>query len=71
MSIKETKQTSKKMAKNIEELLNAVALSTTTVFAGYAAFTHRGQGILWILLGAAAAWSVIQAFVAWVKVLNK
>lgn len=71
MSITETKKTSKKMAKNIEELLNAVALSTTTVFAGYMAYTHRGQGILWILLGVAAAWSVIQAFVAWVKVLNK
>lgn len=59
------------MAKNIEELLNAVALSTTTVFAGYTAFTHKGQGVLWILLGVAASWSVIQAFVAWVKVLNK
>lgn len=59
------------MAKNIEELTNAVALSTTTVFSGYTAFTHRGQGVLWILLGAASAWSLIQAFVAWVKVLNK
>ena len=71
MSINETKQTTKKVIDNIEDLISAVALSTTTVFAGYASYTHRSSGILWILLGVASAWSVLQAFTAWIKVLNK
>lgn len=71
MSIKETTDTSKKMFKNAEDIVNAVALSTTTVFSGYAAYQNRTNGVLWILLGAASAWSVFQAFKAWAKVLNK
>lgn len=75
MSIKqkttEAKQTTTRVVKNIEELLNAVALSATTAFAGYQAYANRGKGLLWLLLGTAAAYSVIQAFIAWGKVLNK
>ena len=71
MSIKETKETSKKVINNIEDLISAIALSTTTIFAGYEAYMHRSNGILWILLGVASAWSLLQAFTAWVKVLNK
>lgn len=65
------KQQTIKIVQNIDDLLNAVAMSTTTIFAGYAAYNNRSSGILWILLGVAAAWSVLQAFTAWSKVLNK
>lgn len=69
--MKEKFEQAKKIGANAEDILNAVALSTTTGFAGYEAYLHRGNGIQWILLGVAAAWSVIQAFIAWSKVLNK
>ena len=68
--INQTKVVTKKVAKNAEDLINAVALSTTTVFSGYSAYTNRGK-LMFVLLGVAAAWSLIQAFVAWSKVLNK
>jgi len=71
MKVKETKDTTIKVARNIDDLLNAVAMSTTTIFAGYEAYLHKGDGIQWILLGVASAWSVLQAFTAWSKVLNK
>jgi hypothetical protein len=69
--LQDKKQATIKIVQNIDDLLNAVAMSTTTIFAGYSAYTHRGNGILWILLGVASAWSVLQAFTAWSKVLNK
>ncbi len=71
MKVKETKEATIKVVRNIDDLLNAVAMSTTTIFAGYEAYLHKGDGIQWILLGVAAAWSVLQAFTAWSKVLNK
>lgn len=71
MKVKETKEATIKIARNIDDLLNAVAMSTTTIFAGYEAYLHKGDGIQWILLGVASAWSVLQAFTAWSKVLNK
>lgn len=71
MKVKETKETTIKVVRNIDDLLNAVAMSTTTIFAGYEAYLHKGDGIQWILLGVASAWSVLQAFTAWSKVLNK
>ena len=71
MKVKETKEATIKVVRNIDDLLNAVAMSTTTIFAGYEAYLHKGDGIQWILLGVASAWSVLQAFTAWSKVLNK
>ena len=70
MKVKEIKDTSTKVAKNTEDLINAVALSTTTAFSGYMAYKNKGE-LMFILLGVASAWSVIQAFIAWSKVLNK
>lgn len=69
--INKKKQATIKVAKNVDDLLNAIAMSTTTIFAGYEAYLHKGDGIQWILLGVASAWSVLQAFTAWSKVLNK
>lgn len=71
MSIDKTKQTSKRMFTNAEDILNAVAISTTVAFTGFQAYMHRGNGIQWILLGAASAWCLFQAAKAWSKVLNK
>lgn len=71
INLEEKKKKTIKIVQNIDDLVNAVAMSTTTIFAGYEAYTHRGQGILWTLLAVASAWSVLQAFTAWSKVLNK
>lgn len=71
MKINETKDKTVKIVKNLDDLINAVAMSTTTIFAGYEAYQHRNEGILWKLLAVAAAWSLLQAFTAWSKVLNK
>lgn len=71
MKVKETKEKTVKIVRNLDDLVNAVAMSTTTIFSGYEAYQHRSAGILWKLLAVAAAWSVLQAFTAWSKVLNK
>lgn len=69
--IANAKQTGSKIFRNTEDLLNAIALSATVAFSGYQAYLRRTNGILWDLLAIAAAWSVVQAFIAWSKVLNK
>lgn len=73
--IKETasavKQDVTHKTKNAEEILNAVAMSAVVAFSGYQAYQHRQDGVMWLLLGAAAAWSVFQAFKAWNAVLSK
>lgn len=69
--VKQDVQTVRTMAKNAEEMLDAVAISTAVIFSGYQAYMHRSQSVLWSLLGLAAAYAVFQAFRAWGKVLNK
>lgn len=63
--------TTKRMTKNLEEMLNAVSLTACILFAGYSAYLQRTTGFLWLLLGVSAAWATFQAFKAWGQFLNK
>lgn len=67
----EVKKVSGRVLVNLEEMLNAIALSAVVGFTGYTAYQHRSESILWQLLGLTAVWSMFQAFRAWTKVLNK
>lgn len=69
--MKEKAKHLRKMLTNAEEIAEAVSLTIVISFALYQAYIHRNDAIEWSALGAAAVFTTIQAFRAWVRVLNK
>lgn len=61
----------KTILSNLEDLIDAGALSTVVSFSAYQGMTNRNGGITWVLLATASIWATVQAFRAWSKVLTK
>jgi hypothetical protein len=68
---KQSVDQTKRILKNLDEFLSALALTVTTGFAGYQAYEHRQDGIMYAALGVAVFYAAFQAFRAWLKALNK
>lgn len=64
-------QVAKTILGNLEDLIDAGALSTVVGFSAYQGITNRHNNIAWMLLATASVWATIQAFRAWSKVLTK
>lgn len=69
--IKKTQETAKVVSTNVEDILNAVAMTVTTVFAIVKALERLHEGYEWYILLGAGIWTVYFALKAWSKVVTK